>query len=143
MRDRQRGQALVWFVVMLPLVFAVIGLAIDGETALRAHRRAQGAADGAARTGASQIQIEHARRFPADPAILDHTAAEQAAVAYVGQVYPDLTATALADDRTLTVQVQQQVTPGFLQLLHIGSIPVSARGQAGPRSGIDRPVESR
>ncbi len=49
---RQHGQALAWFVVVLPLFLSIVGLAIDGEAVLRAHRRAQGAADGAARTGA-------------------------------------------------------------------------------------------
>jgi Flp pilus assembly protein TadG len=140
---RQSGQALVWFVVLLPLVFSVVGLAIDGESVLRAHRRLQGAADGAARTGASQIQVDHARRFPAAPALLDRAAAERAAIAYTNRVYPDVTVAASADDRVLVVQVQRQVTPGFLQLLQVGSIAVSARGQASPRSGIDRPVESR
>ena len=32
---RQRAQALVWFVVVLPLFLSVIGLAIDGEAVLR------------------------------------------------------------------------------------------------------------
>jgi uncharacterized membrane protein len=142
-RGCERAQALVWFVVMLPLVLAVIGLAIDGEDVLRAHRRAQGAADGAARTGASQISVEHARRFPADPAVLDVDAAEQTAMAYMRQVYPDLTGTTSSDERVLVVQVRQEITPTFLQLLHIRTVTVSARAQAGPRSGIDRPVESR
>jgi len=44
--DRHRAQAIAWFVVMLPLFLSAIGLAVDGEAVLRAHRRAQGAADG-------------------------------------------------------------------------------------------------
>ena len=78
-RAHERGQALVWFVVMVPFFLSVIGLAIDGQAVLRAHRRAQLAADAAARTGAEQIQIGHARGQPGAPDILDPTAAQQAA----------------------------------------------------------------
>jgi uncharacterized membrane protein len=64
---RNHAQAIAWFVVTLPLFLSAIGLAVDGETVLRAHRRAQGAADGAARTGATQVQIGHSRAEPGAP----------------------------------------------------------------------------
>lgn len=136
----QRGQALAWFVVMLPLFLSVIGLAVDGEAVLRAHRRAQGAADGAARTGAGFVQVGHARAEPGAPDVLDPAAAQAAAVSYVAQVYPDLRVKTAADEQHLVVVVTQQVTPTFLQLVHVATVQVQARSEARPQGGIDRPV---
>jgi Flp pilus assembly protein TadG len=141
LRGRQPAQALVWFVVMLPLFLSVIGLATDGEAVLRAHRRAQGAADGAARTGAGHVQLGHARGQPGAPDVLDPTAAQQAAVDYVARVYPDLHVQTAADERHLVVVVTQQVAPTFLQLVHVSTVQVQARSDARPRGGIDSPVE--
>ncbi len=137
---REYAQALVWFVVVLPLFLSVIGLAIDGEAVLRAHRRAQGAADGAVRTGAGHVQIGHARALPGTPDVLDPRAAQQAAVAYIAEVYPDLQVVTQADEQHLAVVVRQPVTATFLQLLHISTIQIQARSDARPRGGIDRPV---
>src|SRR5438105_15887459 len=103
---RQHGQALAWFVVVLPLFLSTIGLAIDGEAVLRAHRRAQGAADGAVRTGAGHVQIGHARALPGAPDVLDTRAAQQAAAAYIAEVYPDLQVNTQADEQHLTVVVR-------------------------------------
>lgn len=138
---QQRGQALAWFVVVLPLFLSVIGLAIDGEAVLRAHRRAQGAADGAARTGVGHVQIGHARALPGSPDVLDPSAARQAAADYIAAVYPDLQVSTQADDQHLVVQVKQAVTPTFLQLLHFSTVQIEARSDARPRGGIDRPVQ--
>ncbi len=138
---RQRAQALVWFVVVLPLFLSVIGLAIDGEAVLRAHRRAQGAADGAARTGVGHVQIGHARAVPGAPDVLDPTAAHQAAAAYIAALYPDLQVITQADEQHLAVVVRQSVRPTFLQLLHISTVQIQARSDARPRGGIDRPVQ--
>ncbi len=138
---RQRAQALVWFVVVLPLFLSVIGLAIDGEAVLRAHRRAQGAADGAARTGVGHVQIGHARAVPGAPDVLDPTAAQQAAAAYIAALYPDLQVITQADEQHLAVVVRQSVRPTFLQLLHISTVQIQARSDARPRGGIDRPVQ--
>src|SRR6266446_1272958 len=108
---RECAQALVWFVVMLPLFLSVIGLAIDGEAVLRAHRRAQGAADGAARTGVGHVQIGHARAVPGAQDVLDPSAAREAAADYIAAVYPDLQVTTQADEQHLAVIVRQPVTP--------------------------------
>jgi hypothetical protein len=137
---RQHAQALAWFVVVLPLFLSVIGLAIDGEAVLRAHRRAQGAADGAARTGVGYILIDHARALPGAPDVLDPSAAQRAAVDYIASFYPDLQVSTHADKQHLAVLVREAVTPTFLQLLHISTVQIEARSDARPRGGIDRPV---
>ena len=139
--SRQRAQALAWFVVVLPLFLSSVGLAIDGEAVMRAHRRAQGAADGAARTGVGHVQISHARALPGSPDVLDAPAAQQAAVAYIAEIYPDLQVTTQADQQHIAVVVRQPVTPTFLQLFHISTVQIEARSDARPRSGIDRPVQ--
>ncbi len=137
---RHRAQAIAWFVVMLPLFLSAIGLAVDGETMLRAHRRAQGAADGAARTGAGHVQVGHSRAEPGAPDLLDANAAQQAAASYIAQVYPDLQVKTSADEQHVVVVVTQQVAPTFLQLVHVSTVQVEARADARPRGGIDRPI---
>jgi hypothetical protein len=137
---RDRAQAIAWFVVMIPLFVSVIGLAIDGEAVLRAHRRAQGAADGAARTGATHVQVGHSRGEPGAPDVLDPRVAQSAATSYIAQVYPGLQVSAAADEQHVVVIVTQQVAPTFLQLVHVSTVQVQARAEASPRGGIDRPV---
>jgi len=68
-------------------------------------------------------------------------AAQRAVETYVAETYPDLRPRATADENTVVVVVEQQVTPTFL-LLRVGPVPVQARSQARPRGGIDRPVET-
>jgi Flp pilus assembly protein TadG len=125
---------------MLPLFLSVVGLAVDGEAVLRAHRRAQGAADGAARTGAGYVQVAHARAQPGAADVLDADAAQQAATDYIARVYPDEQVKTSADQGHVVVVVTQQVTPTFLQLVHVSSVRVQARSQAGPRGGIQAAV---
>ena len=136
---RQSGQALAWFVVMLPLFMAIVGLAADGEAVLRAHRRAQGAADSAARTGAGQVNVGHARAEPGSADLLNAAAAQNAATAYIAEVYPDLQVKTSADEQHLVVVVTEQVTPTFLQLVHVSRVDVEARSDARPLGGVDRP----
>jgi Flp pilus assembly protein TadG len=126
---------------MLPLFLSVVGLAVDGEAVLRAHRRAQGAADGAARTGAGYVQVGHARAEPGAADLLDPDAAQQAATDYIARVYPDEQVKASADRAHVVVVVTQQVTPTFLQLVHVSSVRVQARSEAGPRGGIQAAVD--
>ena len=137
---RDRAQAIAWFVIMLPLFLSAIGLAVDGESVLRAHRRAQGAADGAARTGATHLQVGHSRAEPGAPDVLDPTAAQVAAVNYIEQVYPDLQVKTSADEQHVVVVVTQQVAPTFLQLVHVSTVPIQAVAEGRPRGGIDRPI---
>jgi Flp pilus assembly protein TadG len=137
---RHRAQAIAWFVVMLPLFLSAIGLAIDVETVLRAHRRAQGAADGAARTGAARVQIGHSRAEPGAGDILEASEAQNAAASYIAQAYPDLQVKTSADEQHVVVVVTQQVAPTFLQLVHVSTVQVQARADARPRGGIDRPI---
>src|SRR5215471_19844072 len=137
---RQPAQAIALFVVMLPLFLSVIGLAIDGEAVLRAHRRAQGAADGAARAGATHVQVSRSRAEPSAPDVLDPAAAQNAAVSYIAQVYPDLQVKTAADEQHVVVVVTEQVAPTFLQLVHVSTVQVEARADARPRGGIDRPI---
>ena len=137
---RHRAQAMAWFVVMLPLFLSVIGLAIDGEAVLYAHRRAQGAADGAARTAATHVQVGHFRAQPGAPDVLDPRAAQNAVASYIAQVYPDLQVSAAADEQHVVVIVTQQVALTFLQLVHVSTVQVQARSEGSPRGGIDRPI---
>jgi Flp pilus assembly protein TadG len=134
-----QAQAIAWFAVMLPLFLSAIGLTIDGQAMLRAQRRAQGAADGAARTGATFIQVGHSRAEPGAGDVLDAVAAQSAAAGYIALVYPDLQVNTSADEQHVVVVVSQRVAPTFLQLVHVSTVQVQARAEARPRGGITGP----
>ena len=77
------GQAIIWTAVMLPFFIAIVGLAIDGGIVYDTQHALQDLADGAARTGATQVDQDAYRASGGQTIVLDQTSARQAAVAYV------------------------------------------------------------
>ena len=62
-RSSQRGQVLVWVVVLLPLLLVIAGLVIDGGFLFLQYQRARWSADGAAVAAASVIDPVEYRDF--------------------------------------------------------------------------------
>src|ERR1051326_7181851 len=77
------GQAIVWTAVTLPFFLAIVGLAIDGGIVYDNQHALQSVADGAARTGAEQIDQSAYRASGGQSVVLDQGSAEQAAAGYV------------------------------------------------------------
>src|SRR5437868_13316623 len=60
-RRRSRAQALLWLTLAVPLFVSMAGLAIDGGVLLTSRRELQSLADGAARAGATRVDIDRLR----------------------------------------------------------------------------------
>lgn len=135
-RDGQRGQALVWVVVMLPLFLTVIGLAIDGGMLFSARRELQNVADAAALAGAQQVDLATYRASAGKTIVLDPAAARQVAAEYIALQGVPVSGTVEATPQQVTVTVQRSVPTGFLRLVGIGSVPVRAGAASAPRYGI-------
>ena len=126
------------FVLLLPFMFSLLGLSIDGGQMLITQRQIQGVAEGAARAGAEQLDANAARANPTAPAPLDPTLAWNAAATYVAAQPPGLSATVNADTAKVSVEVISGAVPVvFLPAVGYKSpIHVRAAATAQPRTGI-------
>ena len=136
-RRGEEGQAVVLAAVLLPLFFAIIGLAIDGGTVFAARRELQNTADAAARAGATQVDVRAYRQSSGATIALDPGLARQAAAAYL-TARPGITGTVAADTRSVVVEVTQEIPLGFLRLAGIERARVTASAPAEVRSGVER-----
>src|SRR5438477_12689451 len=82
MRRRSAAQALVWLTLALPLFVSSAGLAIDGGVLLASRRQVQSVADGAARAGATRLDLQRLRDSGGTEVQLDTALATQAAATY-------------------------------------------------------------
>ena len=127
---------LVWVAVMLPFFLSIVGLAIDAGIVFAARRELQNVADGAARAGAMQIDIDAYRRS-SDRLVLDETKARQAAAEYVSNEPAEVSATIEADSNRVVVEASREVPTSFLQLVGVMTVRISAKVPAVPRYGIE------
>jgi uncharacterized membrane protein len=138
-RSRQRAQAIVWVVVMLPIFLGIAGLSIDAGRMFDARREAQNIADGAARVAAMQIDT-NALHQSRDSLRLNQNAASVAAIRYITdqesgsgwnppEVHPD--------GNGVTVVVSRQLSTTFMRILSPKStVTVSASSRAEPCVGV-------
>jgi Flp pilus assembly protein TadG len=151
-RHAQAAQVLVWLALLMPLLVGVAGLAIDGATVFAARRELQSVADGAARAGATQVDLGSLRAD--DGAALQlvqgtgpHTAAGVAtaylqARARTDVHWPDgLQWRVGVTGPQVSILVQADVPTAFLRIVHISSVPIDAASSADLRHGIAAPVE--
>jgi len=132
----ERGQVLLWVVILLPLLLALTGLVFDGGLLWAQYRRARWAADGAAVAAASEI----------DPGLFLESGkvrlgpdAVPAAVWYARQNDPDLHVTAVyVQNNTVYVRGWVQARPVFLSLFGVGSVRLDVRGYERPAWGAVR-----
>jgi Flp pilus assembly protein TadG len=126
------------FVLLVPFIFGLAGLALDGGQMLVTQRQIQGVAEGAARAGAEQLDRDAARDNPTAPGALDPDLAWTAAADYVAAQPPGLSAIINANPG----QVSVEVTSGAVPVLFVraigftGPIHVRATAIAAPRTGI-------
>ena len=130
----ERGQVLVWVVILLPLLIALTGLVFDGGLLWAQYRRARWAADGAAVAAASDIDLALYR----DQGQVRLT--EQAlytAMYYARENDPDLHVnTVYVLDNVIYVQGQVYVEPIFLGLFGVDGLTLDVRGRERPAWGI-------
>lgn len=132
--DARPGQALLWVAIMLPLFLAIVGLAIDGGTLFAERRRAQNAADAAARAGAQQIDVDHYRAT--GKVLLDQGWARYEARRYLAAL-GEGDASVNTTGQQVTVAVRRDVRLSFLKLVGVGSVAIDATAVAEPFYGID------
>lgn len=132
----ESGQALIWVAVMLPLFLAIVGLSIDAGIVFDARRELQNVADSAARAGAMQIDQAVYRQSGGVTVVLDPAAARAAAGQYVTSQGPGFAATIDVGSTDVVVQVSRDVPTGFLRLVGIGTVRITATAPAAPRYGI-------
>jgi len=141
---RGRAQALVWLTLAMPLFVSVAGLAIDGGVLLDERRELQSIVDGAARSGATQLDMARLRTSGGSDVQLDPTLASQSSHAYANQAL----AASGGDWRTpphvqvevgsrrVHVLIQAQLATAFLRIASIDQVPVEAEAFADVQYGI-------
>jgi uncharacterized membrane protein len=144
----QRGQVLVFLAVALPIFMAMAGLAIDGALLLAARRELQSVVDGAARAGATRLDMELLRASGGTDVQLDRTRAEQASLSYLEQsLAHDLgwqaspVAHSVASSTRVHVVLEGRLRTAFLRIVGLNDVLVGASADADVQYGIRGPTE--
>jgi Flp pilus assembly protein TadG len=130
--SRGDGGALTAFAVLLLVAFmALLGLVVDGGTALTAHQAAEVEAEQAARSGAGALSVDALRAGVVE---IDPTAAVVAAERFAAAGgHP---ATATVSGGVVTVRIHYAVPTVVLGIVGIGSLQVSAVASAEDLDGV-------
>ncbi len=112
-------------------VFALMGLVVDGGSALSAQQAASDEAEQAARAGAGQLSIDALRSGVVQ---LNRSKAISAAEQFTVEAgHPGI---ATVSSGTVTVQIEYQMPTAILGMIHIPFITVSARASAVDVQGV-------
>ena len=137
-RAVESGQAIVWAAVMLPFFLAIVGLAIDAGIVFSAKRDLQNVADSAARAGAMQVDEAAYRASSGVWVVLDQSAARRIAAEYAAGQGTNMATAVGVEPQRVVVSVSRDVPTGFLRLVGITTVRVSATAPAEVRYGIER-----
>lgn len=128
------GQVLVMVALMMVDVVGVVGLVSDGGLVFAQRRDLQNVADAAAAAGA--MQIDEAVYRSRGEVVVDEKLAREAAVFYLdAEGGLDYVVNVLPD--RVEVSVSRQATTGFLRVIGIDGVMVSASASAEPRYGVE------
>jgi uncharacterized membrane protein len=128
------GQVLVMVALMMVGVVSVVGLVSDGGLVFAQRRDLQNVADAAAAAGA--MQINEAVYRSTGEVVLDEQLAREAAVFYL-DAEGDLDYVVSVMSGRVDVSVSRQATTGFLRVIGIDGVEVSASASAEPRYGVE------
>jgi Flp pilus assembly protein TadG len=130
----------VFFAMLLPVLVAVLGLALDGGRMLEKHADLEAVADAAARAGAAALDTSASsglRSDPTSPPVLDPAVAEAAARGYA-EYQGVVPLAVIANTNQVMVRVGQRVPTVFLRVAHLDSLWIESRGSAHLRSTARR-----
>jgi hypothetical protein len=130
--DSDRGSISLFVVVIAIVLFAAIGLVVDGAGKVRAIQHADNAAQEAARAAGQQLEIPNAVRGGAP--VLDTEAAAIAARAYLSSAA--VQGTVSVSGTTITVDTSTVYKPVFSQLIGVGPMTVTGHATARTVRGI-------
>ncbi len=117
--------------LLLVALMALVGLVVDGGSALVAHQSAEVEAEQAARAGAGALSVDALRNGTVQ---LDDQAAVLAAEQFAAAAgHP---ATVAVDAGVVTVRVHYRVPTAILGIVRIRSLPVSATASAFDLEGV-------
>lgn len=133
-----KGQALVLLVLALPFLLSIVGLVIDGGIVFDARRELQNMADGAARAGAMQVDVDEYRRSNGKTVVLVETEAETASRRYLEAGAQQVRAQVQAGPQQVQVQAEREVRLSFLSLVGFDTVIVQATAFAEVHHGIER-----
>jgi uncharacterized membrane protein len=140
---RSVAQALVWFTLALPMFVTSAGLAIDGGMLLIARRQLQSVADGAARAGATRLDLDVLRASGGSDVQLDPRLATEAARQYVAERAPlelmldaPPTTAVVATNRRVHVEIHATLPTAFMRIAHVDTVRVEASAFADVQFGI-------
>lgn len=131
--EGERGQALVFAAMLLLGLVAVAGLATDGGLVFAQRRDLQNLADAAALAGA--MQIDEAAYRAGTGVALNQAEARRAAISYLSDA-DDVTYEVMVGPTGVGVAVRRRAQTGFLRVIGIDGVTISARAQAEPRYGV-------
>jgi Flp pilus assembly protein TadG len=135
LHEEDDGQVMILVAILMVGLIAVVGLVTDGGMVFTQRRDLQNVADAAALAGASQIDQSAYRASAGATVSLDQSAAYTAAVGYLEQEGGLNYAVDVAPGG-VDVSVSRRATTGFLRVLGIDGVEISASASAEPRHGI-------
>lgn len=129
-RDPEQGSVTAFVAVVAVALVLVAGMAYDGGQIVAAQARARGAANGAARAGAQEIDIIRLRST--GETVLDPAAAVAAAEDYLEQSGVAGQAVVEGAEITVTVSVRQplRILPGPDRTVSVSETATAATGPA-------------
>lgn len=133
LHSEESGQATVLAAILMVGLVAVVGLVTDGGLVFSQRRDLQNVADAAALAGAMQID-EDAYRASGE-VVLDESTARRAAVEYL-EAEEGVTYSVAVGPARVDVSVSRQASTGFLRVIGINSVEMSAEASAEPRHGV-------
>ncbi|MEU6496851.1 Tad domain-containing protein [Streptomyces sp. NPDC046984] len=139
-RCDDRGGVTVFVAVCVFALIAIIGLAVDGGSKMRATERADYVAGEAARAGGQAINPADA--ITGTALVVDPQAAAAAAHAYLSSAGATGAVNVSGDGKTLTVTITGSYDTKFLSVVGIGSLPVTGHGKATLLHGVTAPEGS-
>ncbi len=125
------GSVTAFVALLLVAMFVLMGLVLDGGTALSAQQAATDEAEQAARAGAGSLSVDALR---AGSIKIDQQAAVAAAEAFTLAAGHPGTATVSGD--VIRVEVHYRVPTDILSMVGIKSLPVSAEATAFDVAGV-------
>jgi hypothetical protein len=144
----ERAQALVFLAIALPMFVAMAGLAIDGALLLAARRELQSLVDGAARAGATRVDMDYLRDHGGSDVQLDPERARAASLNYLHQsLDPHLAWESPPSTRVevsrirVRVAVEGTLHTAFLRIVGFDRVPVAAAAYADVQYGVRGPGE--
>jgi Flp pilus assembly protein TadG len=132
----ERGQYLVQFVIIFPIMLILVGLVIDGGLMYWQYRRAEIAVESAAQAASHEIDVDHYRT--SNEVVLSPQAsvvAHQIAAANTsGQMIVDGVTVA---PRQITVHATAHIQTFFFRIFGIASLSMQMQASAYPAFGIN------